>query len=481
MTKTIAAVAAAVVLCLLGGPFATGILAEDRLRERVAMMDANNVWLAAEVASYERSWFSSAATVELTPVIGESAGLAEIPGAGPFVELLTGPVPVRIDLLHGPVSFGESLHVGTAQIVARPDTSDEKIRNMTELLGVPYLFEFRGQAGFGGGFDFDADVPPFIYTAIFGEADFSGLAITGFADRSSLTMAGTTDGLDIQSPFVTVTLNTVAFEMETEFREDGLPVSRSSGSIDSLIAASPLMGPDPLFELENLKTGHSVEVDDSGETVGATMRWSSGLIATSGGQRLENADIGLAANGVDAAAAAAYYQTVGDLVSRSADDPERLITELEPIADAVVRRGFSVAIDPADFSMDLGTFAARADIRIDGSALPPGAPADIRDIAVLLNTLSIDADVTVAKPLAVHLAALAMRPQLQASGLQGGQPYSGDELDAAAEAQAGLMLVALIGQGHVVEEGDSYRSSVSFANGELTINGVTQQGLLPVF
>lgn len=480
MNKTIVAIAAAVVLCLLGGPFATGLVAEGRLRERIDAMDANNLWLSAEVASYERGWFSSVATVLLTPVFADAVELPGIADMGPFVNLVTAPIPVRIDLMHGPVSIGESLHFGTAQVRAQPDASDATIRGATELLNVPYLFEFRGRAGFGGGFDFDADIPAFTYAGTLGETEFSGLAAEGFADRNGLTVGAAAGRLAFQSLFAAFALDGLAFEMTRDYREDRLPVSHSSGSIASGIATSPLLGAEPIFELENLTTQQDFDVDGSGETVGATISWSADLIAANG-QSFESADFRIAARGIDAAAATAYYQAAGGLLSRSVDDPEQLFAEIEPILDTVVRRGFTITVAPADFSMEPGRFTSRVELRIDGSALAPDASTDLRDIAVLLNTLSMDADVTLARPLAVHLAALAARPQLQAAGLGNGQPLSPDELDAAAEAQAGLLLAALIGQGFVVEAGDDYTTSISFDKGELTINGETQPGLLPVF
>jgi uncharacterized protein YdgA (DUF945 family) len=40
-----------------------------------------------------------------------------------------------------------------------------------------------------------------------------------------------------------------------------------------------------------------------------------------------------------------------------------------------------------------------------------------------------------------------------------------------AEAQSGLILAMLVGQGVLVEDGDSYRSALKLTNGALTLNG----------
>jgi uncharacterized protein YdgA (DUF945 family) len=46
-----------------------------------------------------------------------------------------------------------------------------------------------------------------------------------------------------------------------------------------------------------------------------------------------------------------------------------------------------------------------------------------------------------------------------------------DELDAMAAAQAGFWLVTLAGQGMIEDSGDTYVTDVTFAAGELSING----------
>jgi uncharacterized protein YdgA (DUF945 family) len=46
-----------------------------------------------------------------------------------------------------------------------------------------------------------------------------------------------------------------------------------------------------------------------------------------------------------------------------------------------------------------------------------------------------------------------------------------EQLAYMAEAQAGLILITLVGQGVLVEEGAAYRTDLRFADGALTVNG----------
>ena len=46
-----------------------------------------------------------------------------------------------------------------------------------------------------------------------------------------------------------------------------------------------------------------------------------------------------------------------------------------------------------------------------------------------------------------------------------------DQLKYLAEAQSGLLLVTLVSQGMLVEDGDAYRTAIRYADGGLTVNG----------
>jgi uncharacterized protein YdgA (DUF945 family) len=68
--------------------------------------------------------------------------------------------------------------------------------------------------------------------------------------------------------------------------------------------------------------------------------------------------------------------------------------------------------------------------------------------------------------LAGEIATLAARMQL------GSDPtIPPDQLDYMAEAQSGLMLTLLVGQGVLIEDGDAYRAAFELVEGQMTLNG----------
>jgi uncharacterized protein YdgA (DUF945 family) len=97
--------------------------------------------------------------------------------------------------------------------------------------------------------------------------------------------------------------------------------------------------------------------------------------------------------------------------------------------------------------------------------LPPAGQLNLENPLLVLGIIDGNADLRVSKVLAQSLATVAARMQLANGGM------APDEAQFMAEAQAGLILVQLAGQGLLVEDGDVYRTAINFADGTLTVNG----------
>jgi hypothetical protein len=472
VNKTIAGIVLAAVLCCVGGPFATGLIAESHLETRVAAIDANNSWISAGILSYDRGWFSSQAVIELAlrTEDGQAPPYAALAG---LLGAQAPTLPVSIAISHGPVGFHEGLFVGVARVTAQPDPSDERIGKLNAMLAVPYLFEFRGRSDFGGRFDFDADVPPFTLTAALGDIRFSGLAVDGTAVGRHLTVSGAFDEAGLEGMFAAGSIGSVAFDLDYEFRPDRLPLSRGTFTLGHVLATSPMLGNDPLLDVAGLSIEQLIAMSADNETIDASVRYASERLVVGAGTDLSDVDLGIRLDGLDSQAATDYYAVMDRAIEEPALDDDALMIELEPVLEALVRRGFTIEIEPAAFASPLGTLDANALVTVDGTDLPAGSPVDVRNIAVLLGVLAVDADLLVTKALARDLAARSMRSQLEAGAAASGEPFSEAELDAAAEAQAGLMLATLSGQGMLEDDGTRYRATLRFVEGALTVNGAS--------
>ena len=141
MNKVAIAAAALLVIALLAMPGVVGSITEARVRERVAAIDASPS-AAAELTSFDRGWFRSTARIELELAPDNVAQLTDAAGTplGVF-----GALPIVVEFAHGPVAVLDGVHFGWSKMVARPDVEAPGVAELTQTLGVPYLFEFRGR------------------------------------------------------------------------------------------------------------------------------------------------------------------------------------------------------------------------------------------------------------------------------------------------------------------------------------------------
>ena len=126
-------------------------------------------------------------------------------------------------------------------------------------------------------------------------------------------------------------------------------------------------------------------------------------------------------------------------------------------SSARLKAGPSLMLDPLRFRYDDEPFEGRIEITTNTARLPPAGTLSVDNWLLLLSLMNVDADVRVSKTLATNLATLAARLQLA-----GDLSIPPDQLDYMAEAQSGLMLTILIGQGVLVEDGDDYRTSLEY-------------------
>jgi uncharacterized protein YdgA (DUF945 family) len=121
--------------------------------------------------------------------------------------------------------------------------------------------------------------------------------------------------------------------------------------------------------------------------------------------------------------------------------------------------------------MSEGNLNGRLTVTLDRDALPTGRLTDLQDLGTAMAALSADLELTASKRLAERLAALVIANRLALVPGPNGEPMSPEDIETMAATQAGIMLIGLTAQGILVDEGDSYSTSIQFTNGQPTANG----------
>jgi uncharacterized protein YdgA (DUF945 family) len=455
MNKVAIAAAALLLIVLLALPGLVGSITEANVRDRVAAIDESGS-ADAELTSYDKGWFRSTAHILLRPESFDQ--LAAATGT----QLGVGELPIAVEFAHGPVAVLDGVYFGWSTFVARPDPEAPGVAELTQRLGVPYLFQFRGRTPFSGGLSFDADAPPFTLPVDEAQLTFSGGTLAGKFAGQRLQADAQIGSLDLTSPTGTFAVRGVSASADNELRSEYVMPGEASFSIAS-ISVAPAQSTTPMFVTANLRMSSDVDIDAAGELLEMRVKYDVDSVRIQDNE-LTAGSLGLTILKLDVAAVDAYGAIASDPAAGL--DPEAIAASLGPHLERALRAGPSLTLDPFRFRYDGEPFEGRVEVTTNPARLPPAGTLTLDNPLLMLSVVNTKADVRMSKTLAGQLATLGSRMQLSYD-----PTIPPDQLDYMAEAQSGLMLTMLVGQGVLIEEGDGYRTSLDYTDGSLTLNG----------
>jgi len=459
MNKVALVAAAVLAAVLLALPGLVGSITEARVRERVAAIDAS-AEAAAELKSFDRGWFRSTARIELKLTPDNVAPLARAAGTplGMFSSL-----PIVVELAHGPVAVLDGVYFGWYTMVARPDTEAPGIAELTQTLAVPYLFQFRGRGSYFGGLDFDADSPPFALPIDDALLTFSGGTLAGNLSGQDIEADAQIGAVDLTSPTGTFAVRGLLASADNVLRSEYVMPGKASFSIAGASVVYP-QSTTPVIEAANFAMRSDVAIDAAEELLEMRINYELESLRVEDSE-LTAAAIELTVRNLDVAAVEAYSAAAADAAASGAD-PATIAAALGPQLERALKAAPSVTLDPIRFRYGGEPFEGRVEITTNPNRLPPAGTLSLESPLMLLSVVDTKADLRMSKALAGELATLAARMQLSSD-----PTISPDQLEYMAEAQSGLALTMLVGQGILVEDGDGYRTSLVYADGALTLNG----------
>jgi uncharacterized protein YdgA (DUF945 family) len=459
MSKLALVAAVVLALLLLGLPRVVGSMTEARVRERVAAIDASPS-AAATVRSFERGWFNSTARIELTLVPDELARAAA--GGGNGNAFLGGaPLPIVVEFAHGPVAVLDGTHFGWSQMIARPDIAEPGIGELQQTLGVPYLFEFRGRTSYGGGLAFDADAPAFVFPLDESLLTFSGATLAGTFDGNHLKADANVGSFEFDSPTGTFAVSGVWARADNDLLSEYVLPGKASLEIGKLSVTDTLRSTTPMLEADNVTVASDSALSADAALAHFTVTYGVESLRIDESE-LADAEIAIAVRNVEVAALEAYGAAVRDTTG----EPGAALATLGPQIERALLSAPSLTIEPLRFRFENEPFDAKVEITTDPRRLPPAGALNLESPLVVLGLFDATAEARASKPLTLQLATLAAKMQLGADG-----SIPPDQLEYMAEAQSGLLVTMLTGQGVLVDDGDAYRTRVEFTDGTLTLNG----------
>jgi uncharacterized protein YdgA (DUF945 family) len=358
----------------------------------------------------------------------------------------------------------DGVYFGWSTMVARPDLDAPGVTELTQTLGVLYLFQFRGRTPYFGGLNFDADAPPFELPIDEALLTFSGGTLAGKFDGLRLEADAQIGSVVLTSPTGTFAVRGLLASADNELRSEYVMPGQASFSIASISVVDPFQSATPTFETSNLRGESDVGVDAAGELLEMRIKYDVESVRVADNE-VTAGSLTLTVRNLDVAALEAYGVVASDAATPGAD-PAAIVASLTPHIERALRAGPSLMLDPIRFRYDGEPFEGRVEVTTNPARMPPAGTLSLDNPLLFLGLVNTKADLRVSKTLAGQLATLGARMQL------GSDPtVPPDQLDYMAEAQSGLMLTMLVGQGVLIEEGDGYRTSIDYTDGNMTLNG----------
>lgn len=466
--KKLGIVVVVLAACLLGLPPVLGSIGQSQVEQRIATINANEL-MAIDVLSYDRGLYTSRAVLEigLSPAyVARLEAASGADGVGPGLALLTdNELTVVVDLTHGPVAVADGVHFGLTRLHAYPDPEAAGNRALQQQLGMDALFDFRGRVGYGGTLNFDLDVSAVDYADEMSVFAMAPLTAMGSFDGQRLVTDSSLESLYYKLGPIAMTLSDLHGEGDNEFLSTNVALGTFDVAIASATVVNELDATAPLFDAEDVAFKSDVDIDASGELLDGSLEYNVGSARTSSDMSIEDGRLRLNMSNLDAAAIQDYVDVTNRYAAAPPADPEAMLTEMLPILERMLAAEPRLSIDPLGFVLDGEPFVATVHVDSNAAALPQSGGVDLQDPSLWLDLLGVDAEAAVSKPLAETLAVRFVSMQL---GGQGMPPAQAEQM---ARAQAGFMLVTLVGQGMLVDDGNNYTAALRFANGALTLNG----------
>lgn len=437
------AVVVVLLVALLVLPPVFGKVAESRVTAHIESLREKQ--LDITIDEYERGWFSSRARITLKP--------SQLhPSAALLADVLD-PLTVAVDIRHGLVSLADGFFLGMFETYARP-VDDSPVVD----------FVVEAQTTLDGSVNFAVEIMPLRHDFADGRVNLSGARASGTIERRRVDARGELASLEIASPTGAVSMIGVRASTDTERHSGRVAPGTLSVEVDR-IAFERFENSSQAFDATGVRFASRSSVDRALNRLHGRAVFAFEQARTGNGATITDARYEMSLRNVDVAALEAYYDLVAD-----GAPAEPSMDVVAPIVQRLVASSPSFAIDTVRFHVDGQPFEASLHVDVDSSVPPSGGAVDLNDPEYWRSILKGRAGLSAAKPLVEQLAAAGIKVQLLAAQ-EDGASMPTDSLDALAEAQVGLVLGMLSAQGMIEDTGSLYRTTLSFENGRITVNG----------
>ena len=451
---------------LLIAPTFVGNSVESQTRSAIEKIDDHPLY-SASVLSYDKGWFSSTATIELSLEIDTLLAAQQIDPA----EQDTPDKPVviaKVNAFHGPVYFGDG--VGIAKVKYNASVDGNMLREyVTWQENQPFYYN-EGKVGLFNGLSYTDTIPAlkalendgdieFVFSGFNGEASDEGGATRYIGSSKSVEISGAGFSLGMLNTTVDMTyhgdfmaaISGKLFESDAALTAEQIEFSDST---------------DTNVIIDTLRMITSTDIDEQANTADIYLEYAVDDIKGAA-QEASDIAIGIAVNNLDIDFIEAYQEfSNASLMVPSEDLPEKLQVFIKDNLLQQLQTEPEINIKKLAMTLPEGSIKGTANSKLTGIT---SLPDTMEDVAYWVSHLLMDAQISADKAFVESMASGYMVAELAANPQT--QGMTADELKSAAEQQVPMVLDSFVQQGLLKETEQGFETSFALKDGTATING----------
>lgn len=455
MKKIILGIVVVLSIGAIAAPKIGGDKAKTQIEGLVEQINANP-GMNATISDYQKSWFSSSATLTLN-----YAGLNELLSQnGETVSL-----PILLTINHGPVIPKQGL--GWFALQAKLDQSqDAWLKENIQVEGEGSFYQIDAQMNLAGKIAIQDRSLPFKSTLEdSAEISVSAWQGEGTYSQNELSYAGKLDTISFINAENNLHVENIYIDSVSDFKNGfSTLIYPARGNLG--VQAFTFKNATDTFSLEQFNTHVDLSLNKD-KTLVDMLIGSSLKSIKANEYAYSDMNVELAYERIDAKALNDYIEWASTLNTGEGDvNPAVMMNFFETNAPLVLEKqpGFSIknlrfSSDKGHFKGDASASVTKIDVMPELSAM--GDPTFWKQHLEL--SLSADIDKTLAEQISIDVTRLQ---------LKGTDPSMNDEqLTEAAQQQGPMMLSFAMMSGAIIDAETQYTSKFSFSKGEANLNG----------
>lgn len=448
-------------------PYFIGNGVEDTVKSTIDAINEQVIY-KADIVSYDKGWFSTSATIDIAVNVDAIMSAQQVSGSEiPTTENPT--VTLTFNANHGPIYFGNGMGVGRIKYIVAVD--GKALREDVIWDESKALYSNEGVIGLLGGVNFQDEIPAFTFTS---DEDGTTVNFSGYNGEAtsqgekvlyksaSQTLSAAVDGASI---------DVSAMSIETSYSGNfttALAGELFDSAMTMKIAEIAVSGVEVQGDISvnDITFVADTKVNSQANTANVYVEYAVGQVS---GPEMDASDmvLGVAVNNIDADFMRAYQKFSNESMLMSPDEvPEKMMAFVEENLLSQLKAEPEINITKLTASLPEGSFSANANTKLVGISALPGT---MEDIGYWVSHLLADANVTADKAFAESVMSGYMVGQIMANPQA--NSMTAEEIQAAADQQAPMMIQSFVQQGLIKATEQGYETTLTLKDGNADVNG----------